>query len=88
MLTQLAQGEKLKHAAGVAFGYCTDCPIGEGPSFSLEELLHEHLGGLGVPAVAGVAFGHIQKMLTLPIGLEATLDADAGTLTFAQSAVV
>ena len=87
MLTQLAQGDKLRPLAGVVFGYCTDCPIGEGPSFSLEELLHEHLGGLGVQALSGLAFGHIQKMLTLPIGLEATLDADAGTLHFDQAAV-
>ena len=87
MLTQLAQGDKLRPLAGVVFGYCTDCPIGEGPSFSLEELLHEHLGGLGVPALSGLAFGHVQKMLTLPIGLEATLDADAGTLHFDQAAV-
>jgi muramoyltetrapeptide carboxypeptidase len=88
MLTQLAQGDKLRLLAGVAFGRCTDCPIGEGPSFSLEELLHEHLGSLGVPAIAGLAFGHVQKMLTLPIGLEATLDADAGTLTFDQPSVL
>jgi muramoyltetrapeptide carboxypeptidase len=87
MLTQLAQGGKLAEAAGVVFGYCTDCPPGEGPTFSLEELLHEHLGRLGVPAFAGLAFGHIPKMLTLPIGLPATLDAAAGTLAFDQPAV-
>ena len=40
-----------------------------------------------MPALTGLAFGHIQKMLTLPIGLEATLDADAGTLHFDQPAV-
>jgi muramoyltetrapeptide carboxypeptidase len=87
MLTQLAQGGKLAAAAGVVFGYCTDCPPGDGPTFSLEELLHEHLGRLGVPALAGLAFGHLPKMLTLPIGLPATLDAAAGTLAFDQGAV-
>jgi muramoyltetrapeptide carboxypeptidase len=86
MLTQIAQGGLLEKAAGVVFGYCTDCPV-RGPSLSLEELLHEHLGELGVPAMAGLAFGHIREMLTLPIGLEATLDANAGTLTYDQAAV-
>jgi muramoyltetrapeptide carboxypeptidase len=86
MLTQLAQGGKLAQAAGVVFGYCTDCPV-EGPSFSLEELLHQHVGTLGVPAMAGLAFGHREKQLTLPIGLPATLDAAAGTLTFDEAAV-
>ena len=88
LLTQLALGGKLAAAAGVVFGYCTDCPPGEGPTFSLEELLHHHLGALGVPAMAGFAFGHIEKMVTLPIGVEATLDAAAGTLTIDEAAVV
>src|SRR6185436_6437449 len=69
MLTQLAQGGKLAKAAGIVFGYCTDCPV-EGPSFSLEELLHQHVGSVGVPAMAGLAFGHREKALTLPIGLD------------------
>jgi hypothetical protein len=87
MLTQLALGGKLAGVAGVAFGYCTDCPV-KGPSLSLEEILTERLATLGVPALKGLAFGHIQKMLTLPIGLPATLDADAGTLHFDEAAVV
>jgi muramoyltetrapeptide carboxypeptidase len=87
MLTQLAQGGKLERAAGVVFGYCTDCPV-EGPSFSLEELLRHHVGKLGIPAMAGLAFGHREKQLTLPIGLPATLDAVAGTLTFDEAAVI
>jgi muramoyltetrapeptide carboxypeptidase len=87
MLTQLAQGGKLAKVAGVAFGACTDCPPGDGPTFSLEEILGQYLGTLGVPAMAGLDFGHREKMLTLPIGLEATLDATAGTLAFDQAAV-
>jgi muramoyltetrapeptide carboxypeptidase len=87
MLTQLALGGKLQGLAGVVFGYCTDCPAGEGASFSLEEILRHHLGRLGVPAMAGLAFGHVDHMLTLPIGLPATLDAAAGTLTFDEAAV-
>ncbi|HXT50915.1 MAG TPA: LD-carboxypeptidase [Thermoanaerobaculia bacterium] len=86
MLTQLAQGGKLAAAKGIVFGSCTDCTV-EGPSLSLEELLHEHIGSVGVPAMAGLAFGHREKALTLPIGLDATLDAVAGTLSFAEAAV-
>lgn len=86
MLTQLALGGKLAKAAGVVFGYCTDCPV-EGPSLSLEEILHDHLGRLGVPVVAGFAFGHREKALTLPIGLTATVDSVAGTLSFDEAAV-
>lgn len=87
MLTQLAQGGKLAAAAGVVFGYCTNCDV-DGPSLSLGELLQDHLKPLGVPVMSGFAFGHVAKKHTLPIGLPATLDADAGTLTIEESAVV
>lgn len=87
MMTQLAQGGKFDRVAGVVFGYCTKCPV-EAPSFSFEEILRDRLEPLGVPAMAGFAFGHLPKMLTLPIGLQATLDADAGTLTIDEAAVV
>lgn len=87
MITQLSQGGKLANVAGVAFGFCTDCDSEES-GFALEEILRDHLEPLGVPVVQGLAFGHIQLQLTLPIGLQATLDAGAGTLTIDESAVV
>jgi muramoyltetrapeptide carboxypeptidase len=86
MLTQLRLGGKLEHLAGVVFGYCSECPT-DAPSFSFEEILTEFFAPLGVPACAGLAFGHLKEKLTLPVGLDATLDADAGTLTFTEAAV-
>ena len=87
MLTQLAQSGKLAAAAGVVFGFCTDCDA-DGPSLSLEEILRDHLGGLGVPVLSGFAVGHIRKKHTLPLGVAAILDAEAGTLTIEEEAVV
>lgn len=88
MLTQLALAGKLDRLAGVAFGFCTDCSVGEGIGFSLEEILRQHLEPLGVPVMSGLAFGHIQQQLTLPIGMPATIDTEAGTLTIDSAAVV
>ncbi len=89
MLSQLEMGGKMANLAGVVFGYCTSCTKDmQAPSFSLEELLHNHFEPLGIPVLAGLAFGHLKKKLTLPIGLPGTLDADAGTLSFDQAAVV
>jgi muramoyltetrapeptide carboxypeptidase len=87
MLTQLWLAGKFAKIAGFVFGYCTDCPV-TGPSFSLGELLRERILERDVPAISGFAVGHIEKKLTLPIGVQATLDADAGTLTIDESAVV
>jgi len=86
MLTQLALGGKFDHIAGFMWGRCTDCEP-KGTSFSLEEILRDRFGSLGVPAIAGLSFGHIEQKLTLPIGVMATLDGDAGTVTIEDAAV-
>jgi muramoyltetrapeptide carboxypeptidase len=41
----------------------------------------DRLGRLGVPVVWELGFGHGPSSLTVPLGIPATLDADAGTLT-------
>jgi muramoyltetrapeptide carboxypeptidase len=87
MLTQLALAGKLEKAAGIAFGRCTECnarPSG----FSLEDILRDRFESGRVPAIAGLSFGHIEHKLTLPIGIRATLDADAGTLSIDEPAVI
>jgi muramoyltetrapeptide carboxypeptidase len=86
MLTQLALGGKFDAMAGLAFGRCTDCGY-KGPSFSLEDILRDRFGSLRKPALSGLSFGHIEQKLTLPVGVLATLDGDAGTLTVEESAV-
>lgn len=88
MLTQLHLAGKLEGVAGIAFGDCSRCDPGEGASFSLEQILDQWFKPLGVPVLAGLAIGHIPERLTLPIGLTATLDADAGTLTIDEAAVI
>ncbi|MDQ3281951.1 MAG: LD-carboxypeptidase [Acidobacteriota bacterium] len=87
MLTQLALAGKFDKAAGIAFGRCTECSY-KGPTFSLEEILRDRFGSGGKPAVSGLSFGHIEQKLTLPIGINATLDASAGTLSIDEAAVV
>jgi muramoyltetrapeptide carboxypeptidase len=86
MLTQLALAGKFDEVAGVVFGRCTRCDV-KGPTFSLEEILRDRLGGLKAPAISGLSFGHIEQKLTLPIGVTATLDAAAGTLRLDEAAV-
>lgn len=86
MLTQLALAGAFKGIAGFAWGRCTDCDP-KGNSFSLEEILRDRFGSLSVPALSGLSFGHIEQKLTLPIGVTATIDGDAGTLSIDEAAV-
>jgi muramoyltetrapeptide carboxypeptidase len=85
MLTQLALGGKFERMAGFVFGRCTDC---EAKVFSLEDILRDRFAAGPAPAISGLSFGHIEQKLTLPIGVLARLDADAGTLELLEGAVL
>lgn len=90
MLTQLGQAGVLDGLAAVVFGVCSDCRPDSGPvdGFTIEEVLHHHLGSLGVPAFYNAAIGHLPQKLTVPLGIEAEVDAEAGTIRLLQPAVV
>ncbi len=89
MLTQLLTATNLRKAAGVALGVFLGCEKGEkDDSWSLREVLRDRLANLGVPVVYGLPFGHISDQVTLPVGIEAELDADRGLLTLLETAVV
>jgi muramoyltetrapeptide carboxypeptidase len=89
MLTQLALGGVLGRVAGVVFGRCTDCRA-RGPSlggFTLSEVLQQHLAPLGVPAFEGALIGHIPDQFSIPVGVRAEIDAEAGTIRILEPAV-
>ncbi len=86
MLTTLSLGGMFDNVAGILFGDCSDCGV-KGPSFSLEEILRDRFGGLAVPVISGLSFGHIEQKLVLPIGARATLDADAAVVRVEEGGV-
>jgi muramoyltetrapeptide carboxypeptidase len=92
-LTQLRLAGKFDGAAGVVFGECVECGPRDykpsiGSAFSLGEVVDAVLGGLKIPVLAGLTFGHTADQMTLPLGVRATLDADAGTLEIKESALL
>jgi len=88
MLTQLLQATDLKKAAGIALGVFSGCqPKGDGPSLTLVETLRDRLQPLGMPVIYGIPFGHVDHQATFPIGIEAELDTQAGTLTLLEAGV-
>ncbi len=88
MLTQLKLAGVLKQLSGFVFGKCTKCDAGEGyGSLTMEEVLNDHIKPLGIPAWYGAMIGHIENKFTVPVGCEAEIDADAGTIRMLESAV-
>jgi muramoyltetrapeptide carboxypeptidase len=89
MLTQLRQSAKLDKAAGFALGVFNGCvPEPGDESLTLAETITDRFSDLRRPAVYGLTFGHIANQCTLPVGLEAELDAQALTLTLMEPAVL
>ena len=87
MLTHLSLSGALDGVTGVVFGSCRRCTA-ESDGFTLDEVLLQHVRPLGVPLLVDASFGHLREKWTLPLGIEADLDADAGTVRLLQAAVV
>lgn len=79
MLTHLRRAGALNGLAGVAIGQFTRC-ADEWP-VTVADVLHDRLGDLGVPVLGGLPIGHGVGQLTVPVGVDATLDSVTGTLT-------
>ncbi|WP_225826108.1 S66 peptidase family protein [Streptomyces naphthomycinicus] len=82
-LTQLQRSGWLDGVRGVLLGSWEECS----DYAELRPLLADRLGGLGVPVAENVGFGHCAGALTVPFGVAAELDADAGTLTLDEPAL-
>ena len=89
MLTQLAQAGILGKVAGVVFGQCTNCVEREAGygNFTIYEVMDRAFAHLGVPAFQGASFGHIAAQASIPEGVLAEIDADAGTIRLLEPAV-
>jgi muramoyltetrapeptide carboxypeptidase len=90
ILTQLAQAGKLAGVRGVVVGEMVKCDWGDHPkgwprTRSLEDVLEVHLEPLGVPVLYKLPLGHGKHLATIALGVTATLDADARTLSLASS---
>jgi muramoyltetrapeptide carboxypeptidase len=83
MLTHWRMCGALKSVAGIAIGRFSQCEAPAGyPSLTIDEVLRDRLGDLGLPIVAGLPFGHDGENAALPVGVTVELDATAGTLRF------
>jgi len=81
MLTQLLEGPTFSKAKGIMFGVCIGCdrPKANG-NFTLKEVIADRIGPLDIPAAYGMSFGHVPHNFTIPVGINASFDADKRVL--------
>lgn len=82
-LTQLLRSGRLDGVAGIALGSWAGGVSEE----QVRATMLDRLGPLGVPIVEDFGFGHCMPSWTVPLGVPAMLDADAGTLAFTVPAL-
>jgi muramoyltetrapeptide carboxypeptidase len=92
MLTHLLNCGLLQQVAGIAIGLNADCDDPKAKTAkeyrqTLEEVLKERLLRLQIPVVTGLPFGHVPHNATLPVGVQAELNANLGALHLLESGV-
>ena len=87
MLSYLRQAGVFQGVRAVLFGDMSLNRVGPNEPYGVEGVIEDVLGDLDVPILSGFPIGHGDNSLTLPLGVEAELDADAGSLALLESPV-
>lgn len=94
MLNTLRISNSMQRVRGMVFGDFR--PRGKQPDqtqqdsskgFTMVQVFQNFADQMGIPAYCGAWFGHIRDKYTLPIGVQATMDADKQALTLLEPAV-
>lgn len=92
LLNQMSQAGFLGRVKGIVIGELEACDWRGTPHDwpahnSIEDVLEEYIEPLGVPTIYGPPMGHGKHLLTTPLGVGVTLDADNRTLTLDEAAL-
>jgi muramoyltetrapeptide carboxypeptidase len=90
MLAQLFNAGILNGLAGLVFGKFTDCTPSNPsePHLTVDQIQKEYAEKIKCPVIGNFQYGHIPRMLTVPIGLQAMLDSERNRLEVLESAVI
>ena len=78
MLTTLLQNAFFHNVRGVLLGEFHNCPPSQG--IDVLEVIVERLSTIGVPLMAGLAIGHNDRNLALPLGEPMMIDFEQGVV--------
>ena len=81
MLTQMKLAGSFNGIAGIILGLFKNC----GESDQIYRIVDDVFSDLHIPILAGFNIGHGEPNLTVPIGINARLDANEGALSYLES---
>ncbi|NJN62994.1 MAG: LD-carboxypeptidase [Coleofasciculaceae cyanobacterium RL_1_1] len=82
LLTQWRSMGAFAGVRGIALGRFSQAEVPAGyPSFSVDELMRDRLGDLGIPVLTDLPFGHDGENAALPCGAIATIEPRSATLS-------
>lgn len=87
LFTTLRLSEKASQPAGIVLGDFTGCSGAYVDEAGIADFAARLAGEFDCPVVADFPCGHGSRNVAVPMGVEATLDADAGRLVFDSDAV-
>jgi muramoyltetrapeptide carboxypeptidase len=88
MFTQLKLAGILDRVRGLVFGQCTGCVSPDVQrELTLEVVLRDYVVPRRIPTWCGAPIGHVDRQLTLPLGVRAGIDAARGTIQLLEPAV-
>lgn len=86
MLNQLRLSKKLEESEGIILGDFNDCdPKKYEESLSLLDVIYDYFKPLGKPCIYNFQSGHCNPMITVPFGINASLDAKRKELIILES---
>lgn len=88
MIQQLKIAGKFSGVKAIIFGEMNNCVQHAEQGYTIEDVLRELTADLKIPVMFGLRSGHSEHgNLTLPFGVQATLDAERGVLRIDEAAV-
>jgi muramoyltetrapeptide carboxypeptidase len=88
MLRQIKLAGILERSKGVILGEFVNCRPERGkPSLTLQQVFADTFSEAARPVLEGLHYGHVDNLLTIPLGVRVSLDAAAGRIRFGEAAL-
>ena len=90
MLNQLRLMNVFDEVKGIILGAFTECNEvnPDKRTLTLGEVIHDYLAGLKIPVMYSFPNGHIKSKITIPYGIDVSINASRNTAEYMESAVI